>query len=75
MNVKFVSESVIDEVIEASSSEAGFDQVQLEILGEEEPMLLAYLTGEQFDLLTNEEKRFFLLLGLDYLSSNVKSNT
>jgi hypothetical protein len=56
MQRKFVSEQVIDEMIDVFANTDGFDEVQLTALGEEEPMLLAYITGEQFELLTNEEK-------------------
>lgn len=57
--MKFVSENVIEEVVAQDTSDAA---AHLLLLEQEQPIWLAYLVHEQFDLLTEAERDYFLNL-------------
>lgn len=57
--MKFVSENIIEEVVAQDTTDAA---AQLLVLEQEQPIWLAYLIHEQFDLLTDEERDYFLNL-------------
>lgn len=60
--MKFVSEEVIDQVAEEiGESESVFEQ-SIQDLETNQPVLLAYLFSENFDLFTNQEREFLLFL-------------
>jgi hypothetical protein len=58
----FVSEDIIDEVVVAFET-IDFEQ-EVAVLGEKQPVLLAYVLSEDFELLTNDERDWLLYLVL-----------
>lgn len=62
--MKFVSESTIDAVIEdLNKSDANLEKADQE-MADTQPELMAFLTQEGFDALTDEEKDYMLMLAL-----------
>ncbi|MEM9846698.1 MAG: hypothetical protein AAF847_02320 [Bacteroidota bacterium] len=57
--MEFVSEQVINQIIDRSESGTA---EQIAALGDQQPVLLAYLVSEQFELLTPKEKDYFIYL-------------
>ncbi|MEN0051893.1 MAG: hypothetical protein AAF806_32810 [Bacteroidota bacterium] len=55
----FISEDTINEVVE--NTELSTEE-QIAFFNQRQPILLAYLTGKQFDLLNGQEKDYFLYL-------------
>jgi hypothetical protein len=72
--MKFVSETIIDQVIEAlDQSDEALEKSDQE-MADSQPALLDFLTQEAFDLLTEEEQDYMLLLGLTLWESARKVN-
>ncbi len=73
--MKFVSEKHIDQVIEEleSLSEVQYEK-RMATFAETQPVIFAWLFGEQFDLLTDDEKGFLHYLCLIAWSAVVKVN-
>ncbi|MBU6339957.1 MAG: hypothetical protein KGS48_00560 [Bacteroidetes bacterium] len=63
--MKFVSEQVINDVIDALDklSDTQYEQ-QMEAFSEAQPVMFAWLFSEHFDLLTEDEKGFLQYLAL-----------
>jgi hypothetical protein len=61
---KFVSESIIDQVILELEKEKKAPELILTDLKEEEPVLTAYLFSETFDIFAQTEKDYLLYLAL-----------
>ena len=63
--MKFVSETVIDQIIEAleNASDEQYE-ARMEAFSEAQPVVVAWLFGEQFDLLTEDEQGFLQYLCL-----------
>ena len=60
----FISENIIESVVEEiGASEENFTEALLEF-NEEQPLLNAYILSENFDILTQPEKEYFLFLTL-----------
>lgn len=62
----FIGEEIIEKAIanfDDRIEREGFDRL-LEELGSDQPYLLAYLTSESHDILTDDEKEYLLFLGL-----------
>ena len=61
--MKFVSEDVIDQVIE-DLEQLGEDkyEAKMEAFSEAQPVVVAWLFSEQFDLLTEDERGFMQYL-------------
>ncbi|MEM1327812.1 MAG: hypothetical protein AAGI23_17755 [Bacteroidota bacterium] len=57
--MKFVSESIIENVMNQASDDV---EAHIAQLRESQPILLSYLVSEQFELLTTEEKTYFIYL-------------
>jgi len=57
--MSFISEDTINAIVE--SNELSTEE-QIAFFNHRQPMLLAYLTGTQFDLLNEREKDYFLYL-------------
>jgi hypothetical protein len=57
--MKFVAESVIESIIDRASEEVDEQIMQIR---ESQPVLLAYLVSEQFELLTEQEKAYLIYL-------------
>lgn len=71
--MKFVTESTIDLVIEAlDSSDEALERADQD-MAENQPALLEFLTQESFDVLTEEEQDYLLLLGLTLWEASVKT--
>ncbi|MCF8239264.1 MAG: hypothetical protein K9I85_13970 [Saprospiraceae bacterium] len=72
--MKFVSETIIDQVIESlDRSDEALEKSDQE-MADSQPALLDFLTQEAFDLLTEEEQDYMLLLGLTLWESARKVN-
>lgn len=70
----FISENIIEKVAEEiGASEENFSDA-LQNLHEEQPILAAYIFSENFDLLTQAEKEYFLFLFLVLYFSIKKEN-
>ena len=63
--MKFVSETVIDQIIEdlENASDEQYE-ARMEAFSDAQPVLFAWLFSEQFDLLTEDEKGFLQYLSL-----------
>lgn len=60
--MKFVSENIIDSVIQKlETAPEGYDQA-IEALQQKQPVLMAYLFSESFRMLQQEEREFLLYL-------------
>jgi len=60
----FISENIIETVVEEiGASEENFTEALLEF-NEEQPLLNAYILSENFDIFTQPEKEYFLFLTL-----------
>jgi len=60
----FISENIIESVVEEiGASEENFTEALLEF-NEEQPLLNAFVLSENFDILTQPEKEYFLFLAL-----------
>ncbi|MEL6944051.1 MAG: hypothetical protein AAFO82_15430, partial [Bacteroidota bacterium] len=57
--MSFISEDTINKVV--ANTELSTEE-QVAFFNHRQPMLLAYLTGSQFDLLNDKEKDYFLYL-------------
>jgi hypothetical protein len=68
----FISEDMIDAVI-LELEEADFEQ-EVAVLGEKQPVLLAYVLSEDFELLTNAERDWLLYLFLVVWQAVEKNN-
>ncbi|MEM8524270.1 MAG: hypothetical protein AAGG68_06490 [Bacteroidota bacterium] len=55
----FISEDIINKVVAQTEQTT---EEQITFFNQRQPMLLAYLTGSQFDLLNEQEKDYFLYL-------------
>jgi len=55
----FISEDTINEIVEKTELST---EEQITFFNQRQPMLLAYLTGKQFDLLNEQEKDYFIYL-------------
>jgi len=75
LNMKFVSEDIIDAVIEEleAFSDEQYEQ-QMEAFAEAQPVLFAWLFSEHFDLLNEDEKGYLQYLALIAWNSIVKVN-
>lgn len=62
--LKFVPESVIDEVAEAIGASEDAQQQALHTLQSEQPQVLGFLFAENFELFTEAEREFMLFLVL-----------
>lgn len=72
--MKFVSETTIDLVIEAlDQSDEALERADQD-MADSQPALVDFLTQEAFDLLTDEEQDYLLLLGLTLFEASVKTN-
>lgn len=73
--MKFVSENIIDDVIEELEelSEGQYEQ-KMEAFAEAQPVLFAWLFSEHFDLLNEDEKGYLQYLALIAWNSIVKVN-
>lgn len=72
--MKFVSETIIDQVIEAlDQSDEALEKADQE-MADSQPAIMDFLTQEAFDLLTEEEQDYLLLLGLTLWESSRKVN-
>ncbi len=60
--MQFISEDIIEAVVEALEESEETPEMQIEQLEKEQPMLLAYLANEQFDTLTEEERSYLFYL-------------
>ena len=73
--MEFVSEKIIDEVIEELEDLADEQYEQrMEAFAEAQPVLFAWLFSEQFDLLSEEEKCYLKYLALIAWMSIVRAN-
>jgi len=73
--MEFVSEKIIDEVIEELEDLADEQYEQrMEAFAEAQPVLFAWLFSEQFDLLSEEEKGYLQYLALIAWMSIVRAN-
>ncbi len=61
--MKFVSEAVIDQVVEALQENNAYE-TEIDALRVTQPTVLAYLLSENFDVLTVQEKEYLLYLTL-----------
>lgn len=75
LNMKFVSEDIIDAVIEEleTYSDEQYEQ-QMEAFAEAQPVLFAWLFSEHFDLLNEDEKGYLQYLALIAWHASVKAN-
>jgi len=73
--MKFVPEDLIDKVIEELEkySDTQYEK-QMEAFSEAQPVIFAWLFGEQFDLLTEDEKGYLQYLSLITWSANERLN-
>lgn len=72
--MKFVSEAIIDQVIESlDQSDEALEKSDQE-MADIQPAVVDFLTQEAFDLLTEEEQDYLLLLGLTLWESARKVN-
>ena len=62
--IKFIPESIIDEVVNRFESKSEQYDFLIKKFDEEQPQLLAYLCSESFDLLTGEERNYLMYLSL-----------
>ncbi|MEM9990662.1 MAG: hypothetical protein AAF738_02800 [Bacteroidota bacterium] len=58
----FVAEDTINQVISELEQLNGAVEASIEQLKAEQPMLLAYITSEQFDMLNTEEREYLIYL-------------
>ena len=73
--MEFVSEKIIDDVIEELEDLADEQYEQrMEAFAEAQPVLFAWLFSEQFDLLSEEEKGYLQYLALIAWMSIVRAN-
>lgn len=62
--MKFVPESTIDDVIESlDQSDEALEKAD-DLMAQTQPSLIQFLTQEEFDALTEDERDYLLLLGL-----------
>jgi len=75
LNMKFVSEDIIDAVIEEleTYSDEQYEQ-KMEAFAEAQPVLFAWLFSEHFDLLHEDEKGYLQYLALITWNAAVKVN-
>lgn len=66
--MKFVSEDIIDKVV-ASMQDLNDYEEQINILKDKQPLVLAYLLSENFDVLTKDEKEYLVYLTLVIIKS------
>ncbi len=73
--MQFVTEAVIDQVIEEleNLSETQYEQ-RMEVFAEAQPVIFTWLFSEQFDLLNEDEKGYLQYLALIAWSSIEKAN-
>jgi hypothetical protein len=73
--MKFVPEDIIDTIIEdlEKYSDTQYEK-QMEAFAEAQPVVFAWLFGEQFDLLTEDEKGYLQYLSLITWSANERLN-
>jgi hypothetical protein len=64
--MQFISESIIDQVIAEWSDRLETEGIEplLGELGDDQPYVLAYLTSETHDILTEAEREYLLFLGI-----------
>ncbi|HHS95250.1 MAG TPA: hypothetical protein ENJ45_01580, partial [Phaeodactylibacter sp.] len=60
--MKFISETDIDEITEQVQSKEEDRQQFFKVLGEKQPVLLAYLLSEPVQLLTEEEQELLFFI-------------
>ncbi len=72
--MQFVAESTIDQVIGQLESDADTYDIQVEAFEQSQPVVMAYLVSDNFDLLTQDEREFMLYVALIIWQSSSKTN-
>ena len=67
--MKFISEAIIDQVIDQLAETPDIYIQEIEILQAKYPVIIAYLFSESFRMLSQEEREFMLYLAMVILKS------